>query len=96
MQKNEEGYEQPIAFFSHVLRDAELKYNILKKQAYALVKSLKAFRVYILQSHITTFVPTTAVKDILIQGDRRKKREVDCQDTGVGCLRDHASTAGHR
>ena len=25
LQKNEEGYEQPIAFFSQVLRDAELK-----------------------------------------------------------------------
>ena len=74
MQKNEEGYEQPIAFFSQVLRDAELKYNILEKKAYALVKSLKAFRVYILQSHITAFVPTTAIKDILIQGDSEGKR----------------------
>ena len=25
LQKNEEGYEQPIAFFSQVLHDAELK-----------------------------------------------------------------------
>lgn len=57
-----------------MLRDAELKYNILEKQAYALVKSLKAFRVYILQSHITAFVPTVAVKDILIQGDSEGKR----------------------
>ena len=69
MQKNEEGYERPIAFFSQVLYDAELKYNILEKQAYALVKSLKYFRVYILQSHITAYVPTAAVKDILVQGD---------------------------
>ena len=74
LQKNEDGYEQPIAFFSQVLHDAELKYNILEKQAYALVKSLKAFRMYIFQSHITAFVPTTAVKDILIQGDSEGKR----------------------
>ena len=74
LQKNEKGYEQPIAFFSQVLRDATLKYNILEKQAYALVKSLKAFHMYILQSYITTFVPTTAVKDILIQGDSEGKR----------------------
>ena len=74
LQKNEEGYEQPIAFFSHVLHDAELKYNILEKQAYALVKSLKAFRTYVLQSHITAYVPTAAVKDILIQGDSEGKR----------------------
>ena len=74
LQKKEEGYDQPIAFFSQVLRDTELKYNILEKQAYALVKSLKAFRVYILKSHITAFVPAAAVKDILIQGDSEGKR----------------------
>ena len=74
LQKNEEGYEKPIAFFSQVLCDAELKYKLLEKQAYALVKSLKAFCVYILQSHIAAFVPTAAVKDILIQGDSEGKR----------------------
>ena len=31
LQKNEDGYEQPIAFFSQVLYDAELKYIILEK-----------------------------------------------------------------
>jgi hypothetical protein len=41
LQKNEEGFEQPIAFFSKSLRDAELKYDILEKQVYAMVKSLK-------------------------------------------------------
>jgi hypothetical protein len=30
------------------LQDVELKYDILEKQAYALVKALKAFRVYVL------------------------------------------------
>ena len=57
-----------------MLCDAELKYNILEKQAYALVKSLKAFNVYVLQSHITAFVPAAAVKDILIQGDSEGKK----------------------
>jgi hypothetical protein len=28
LQKNNEGYEQPISFFSKILRDAELKYDI--------------------------------------------------------------------
>ena len=28
LQKNDQGYEQPIAFFSKALRDAPLKYNI--------------------------------------------------------------------
>jgi hypothetical protein len=48
LQKNEEGFEQPIAFFSKSLRDAELRYDILEKQAYAMVKALKAFRTYVL------------------------------------------------
>ena len=29
---------------------------------------------YVLKSHITAFVPTTAIKDILIQGDSEGKR----------------------
>ena len=46
----------------------------MEKKAYALVKSLKAFRIYILQSHIAAFVLVAAVKDILIQGDSEGKR----------------------
>ena len=46
-QKNDENLEKPIAFMSKVLREAELKYTIMKKQAYALVQSLKHFRSYI-------------------------------------------------
>ena len=69
LQKNEEGREQPIAFFSKALRDAEIRYEIMEKQAYALVKSLKDFRVYVLHSKITAYVPSASVKDILIQLD---------------------------
>jgi hypothetical protein len=35
LQKNFEGLEQPIAFSSRALIDAELKYEIMDKQAYA-------------------------------------------------------------
>ena len=31
LQKNPQGQEQPIAFFSKALRDAPLKYNIMEK-----------------------------------------------------------------
>ena len=41
----------------------------MEKQAYALVKALKAFRIYVLHSKITAYVPSAAVKDILIQPD---------------------------
>jgi hypothetical protein len=76
LQKDVEGLEQPISFFSRAPRDAEVKYDIMEKQAYALVKSLKSFRVYVLHSKIIAYVPLAYVKDILIQSDidgRRSK-----------------------
>ena len=67
-------HERPIAFFSMALRDATLKYNIIEKQALALVKTLKDFRVYILHSHILAFVPNVAVKDVLVQTNPEGRR----------------------
>jgi len=67
LQKNDQGYQQPIAFFSKSLRDYTLKYNIMEKQALALVKAIKEFIVYILYSHIIAYVPNLVVKDILAQ-----------------------------
>jgi hypothetical protein len=46
----------------------------MEKQAYALVKDLKAFRVYVLHSKITAYVPSSSVKDILIQLDIDERR----------------------
>jgi ribonuclease HI len=74
LQKNSEGYEQPIAFFSKALRDAALNYNIMEKQAFALVKAIKDFRVYILHSHVIAYVPNTVVKDILTQDNPDGRR----------------------
>jgi hypothetical protein len=56
------------------LRDSELKYDIMENHACALVKSLKYFRVYVLQSEITTYVPNSVVKEILFQPDCEGKR----------------------
>ena len=67
LQKNDMGHEQPISFFSRALRDSPLKYNIMEKQVFALIKALKDFRVYILHSHIIAFFPHTVFKDILNQ-----------------------------
>ena len=41
LQKNHEGHEHPIDFYSKTLRDAPLKYNILDKKSYAFVQELK-------------------------------------------------------
>jgi hypothetical protein len=46
----------------------------MEKHAYALVKALKYFKVYILQSEITAYVTSSAVKEILVQPDCEGKR----------------------
>ena len=53
--------------------DGELNYDIMEKKTYALVKSLKYFRVYILHSHIIGYVPSNVVKGILTQPDPKGK-----------------------
>jgi len=74
LQKNDEGIDHLVAFFSKTLRDAELRYDIIEKQAYALIKSLKAFRVYILHSKVIAYVHSASVKDVLTQPDIDGKR----------------------
>ena len=74
MQKNEQNEEQPIAFYNKALRDSTLKYDIMKKKEYAYVRALKEFRVYILHSHSTVFVPSAAIKDILTQAKPNGRR----------------------
>jgi hypothetical protein len=64
LQRNVEGYEQPISFYSRALRDVELKYSLVEKQAYALVKAMKSIRVYIMHSKIIAYVPNTTIKDV--------------------------------
>ena len=65
-----------MAFFSKTLRDVELRYGLIKKQEYALIKSLKAFRIYILHSKVVAYVPSALVKDVLtrpnVDGRRAK------------------------
>lgn len=69
LQRDDDNKENPIAFMSNPLRDAELKYAIMEKQAYALVQSLKHFRSYVGYSRIVAYVPHTAVKNILTHQD---------------------------
>eukprot|EP00253_Pinus_taeda_P034208 PITA_34208 len=73
MQKRDE-HEIPIASFSLTTRDAALKYNIIEKQALALVKELKDFRVYILHSHTLAYVPNATIKDVLVQTNPEGRR----------------------
>ena len=74
LQKNDEGVEHPVAFFKKTLRDVELRYDLIEKQAYALIKSLKAFRIYILHSKVIAYIPLASVKDVITQPDIDGKR----------------------
>jgi len=74
LQKDDQGYEKPIAFFSKALKDTSLKHKIMEKQAFALVKDIKDFRVSILYSHVIAYVPNAVVKDILTQDGVDGKR----------------------
>ena len=46
----------------------------MEKHAYALIKYLKYFRVYVLHSHIIAYVPSNVVKSILTQPNPEGKR----------------------
>jgi hypothetical protein len=74
LQKDDDNLDHPVAFFSKTLRDAELRYDPIEKQAYALIKSLKSFRIYILHSKVIAYVPSSSVKDVLTQPDIDGKR----------------------
>ena len=47
---------------------------MIEKQTYALVKSLKSFRVYIMHSKVIAYVPNIAVKYVLVQPNTEGKR----------------------
>ncbi|XP_059066259.1 uncharacterized protein LOC131857591 [Cryptomeria japonica] len=87
LQKDDEGYEHPIAFYSKSLQVVELKYEIMEKQAYALVKVVKAFRPYLVNARIIAYVPHAAVKDILSQSEVTSKRSEEftkfCASYGI-------------
>lgn len=53
--------------------DAAVKYNIMEKKAFSLIKEIKYFRVYIIHSHIISYVPNVFVKDILKKMDQMEK-----------------------
>eukprot|EP00253_Pinus_taeda_P011960 PITA_11960 len=74
LQVDEEGSEHPVAIFSKTLRDAELRYDMIEKHAYALIKSLKAFRVYIHHSKVIAYVPSAVIKGVLTQPDADGRR----------------------
>jgi hypothetical protein len=101
LQNNNEGYEQPIDFFSKALRDVALNYKIMEKRAFALVKAIKDFRFYILHSHTIAYVLNAVVKDILTQdnpdGRRGKWIAIILEyDIDIGAGAPSQGTSAHR
>ena len=52
----------------------------MEKQAFALVKAIKDFRIYILYSHVIAYVPNVVFKDILTQDGIEVLAEVKIAD----------------
>jgi hypothetical protein len=55
--------------------DYELRYSKLEKKSLSLVKSMAYFQNYILNSHVTTYVPSSSMKMLLNQKLREGKWE---------------------
>ena len=51
-----------------------MEYDILEKHAYALVKAMKASRIYIMQSSIKAYVSSNSVKEIIFHLRNEGKR----------------------
>lgn len=59
---------------SSPLKDAELRYPNVERQAYAIVKAIKEFHHYILKSKVHAIVPNIAAKTLLMQNELGKRR----------------------
>ncbi|XP_059067618.1 uncharacterized protein LOC131858403 [Cryptomeria japonica] len=69
LQKNKDGYEQPITYFSKSLSPTKIKYEINEKKAYALVKTAKHFRSYLVRAKVIAYVPNAAYKGTLVKAN---------------------------
>lgn len=67
MQKNSQGLEQPITFTSQSLYEDAMKYSLIKKHAYSLVKVVEKFRHLILGKQTKMRTPLLDVKFPLSQ-----------------------------
>jgi hypothetical protein len=74
VQKNDEGYEQPIAFYSKGLEGYEQCYSFVEKHAFAVIKSLKKFRHLLSNNKVHLMVSHPSVKEFFLSRDVNEKR----------------------
>lgn len=70
------GSENPIAFHSKTLKEYDVKYNFVEKQALVVVKGLKKFRHFIARNKTTMYVAHPVVREYIMEGDITKKRAI--------------------
>ena len=73
-QNEDSGDEYPISFMSIGLQGGELNYPAVDKQAYAVFKVVKQFRLYILKNQRKVIVPHLAVRSLFVQKELRERR----------------------
>lgn len=73
-QLNKETLQHPIAFFSEGLKDYEVKYSYIEKQALVFVRALKKFRHMLSNNRIQLMVPHAIIQEFLLSRDINKKR----------------------
>ena len=65
-QLNQQNSEVPISFMSSKFKGVELNYHEVDKQAFAIFKSVKHFRPYLLKSRTKVIVPYPSVRNLLV------------------------------
>ena len=73
-QKEDGGDEYPISFMSIGLQGDELNYPAVDKQAYAVFKAVKQFRLHILKNQMKLIVPHLDVRSLLVQKELGERR----------------------
>ena len=66
-QKHHDDPEISIYFMSSTFKGAELNYSHIDKQTYAIYKSVKHYRPYLLKSWTKVIVPYVAIRNVLVQ-----------------------------
>lgn len=69
VQKNGEGFEQPITFYRRSLENYEQRYTFVEKHAYTVIKSLKKFRHMLSNNKIHLMVSHPSVKEFFLSRD---------------------------
>jgi len=74
MQQNNQGMEQPLAFFSQTLKYYEVRYNPMDKQVFSILRALKKFRYMLENNHIKVLVSHPSVRDYIMGIEISEKR----------------------